>query len=68
MIGETGLAVASVDPDGTVSVRDALWRAHTSRVTPIAQGDPVVVVGIDGLVLDVAPEEDPAPEEAGSAE
>ena len=68
MIGESGLAVAAVDPDGTVSVRDALWRAHTSRVTPIAQGDPVVVVGIDGLVLDVAPEEDPAPEEAGSAE
>ena len=56
MIGESGLAVAPVDPEGTVSLRDALWRARTSRATPIAQGDPIVVVGIDGLVLRVSPE------------
>lgn len=57
MIGESGVAVASVDPDGIVTVRDAPWRAHTNRATPIASGDAVTVVGIDGLVLEVEPVE-----------
>ena len=55
MIGETGTAVASVDPDGVITLRDAPWRAHTNRATPIAEGDPVRVVAIDGLVLEVEP-------------
>ncbi len=55
MIGETGTAVASVDPDGIITLRDAPWRAHTNRATPIAQGDHVRVVAIDGLVLEVEP-------------
>lgn len=57
MIGETGVAVAEVSPDGVVTVRDAPWRAHTNRATPIAAGDPVTVVAIDGLVLEVEPVE-----------
>ena len=55
MIGETGRAVAAVDPDGVVTVRDAPWRAHTNRATPVAAGDEVRVVAIDGLVLEVEP-------------
>ena len=55
MIGETGTAVAAVSPDGVVTVRDAPWRAHTNRATPIEEGDEVRVVGIDGLVLEVEP-------------
>ena len=55
MIGETGVAVAAVDPDGVVTVRDAPWRAHTNRATPIASGGSVRVVAIDGLVLEVEP-------------
>lgn len=57
MIGEFGRAVSDVDPDGVVQVRDALWRATTNRATPIAELDRVRVVGIDGLVLEVEPEE-----------
>ena len=53
MIGEEGEAVTAVDPDGTVKVRNAPWRARTNRATPLAAGDPVVVVGLDGLVLEV---------------
>ena len=55
MIGETGTAVAAVDPDGVVTVRDAPWRAHTNRATPVAAGAGVRVVAIDGLVLEVEP-------------
>ena len=55
MIGETGTAVASVDPDGVITVRDSPWRAHTNRATPIAVGEGVRVVSIDGLVLEVEP-------------
>ena len=57
MIGEMGEAVQDVRPDGVVRVREALWRAHTNRATPIAEGDRVRVVGIDGLLLEVEPEE-----------
>nr|WP_283251215.1 NfeD family protein [Rhabdothermincola salaria] len=57
MIGEMGRAVSSVDPDGVVQIREALWRASTNRATPIEELDRVRVVGIDGLVLEVEPEE-----------
>jgi membrane-bound serine protease (ClpP class) len=57
MIGEMGSARTDVDPDGVVEIRDAPWRARTNRATPIAQGDPVRVVAIDGLTLEVEPEE-----------
>jgi membrane-bound serine protease (ClpP class) len=57
MIGEMGEAVADVKPDGVVRIREALWRARTNRATPIASGDRVRVVGIDGLLLEVEPEE-----------
>jgi membrane-bound serine protease (ClpP class) len=57
MVGELGRAVTSVDPDGVVQVRQALWRATTNRATPIEELDQVRVVGIDGLVLEVEPEE-----------
>ena len=57
MIGEMGAAAADVDPEGTVTVRGALWRARTNRATPIVAGDAVRVVAIDGLLLEVEPEE-----------
>lgn len=55
MIGETGVAVDAVDPDGVVTVRDAPWRARTNRATPVAAGAAVRVVSIDGLTLEVEP-------------
>ena len=57
MIGEMGEADADVDPDGRVRIRGALWRARTNRATPIRSGEPIRVVAIDGLVLEVEPEE-----------
>lgn len=57
MIGELGRAVSPVAPDGVVRIREALWRASTNRATPIEELDRVRVVGIDGLVLEVEPEE-----------
>ena len=57
MVGELGRAVTPVSPDGVVQIRDALWRASTNRATPIDELDRVRVVGIDGLVLEVEPEE-----------
>ena len=55
MIGEMGRAVTSVDPDGVVQIREALWRASTNRATPIEELEQVRVVSIDGLVLEVEP-------------
>jgi membrane-bound serine protease (ClpP class) len=57
MIGEVGTAETNVDPDGVVRVRDALWRARTNRATPITKGAGVRVAEIEGLVLEVEPEE-----------
>jgi membrane-bound serine protease (ClpP class) len=57
MIGELGSARTAIDPDGVVTVRDAPWRARTNRATPIGKDEPARVVAIDGLVLEVEPEE-----------
>ena len=57
LVGEMGAAVADVAPDGVVRVREALWRARTNRATPIHAGDRVRVVSIEGIVLEVEPEE-----------
>ena len=54
-MGEVGQATADLQPEGMVLVREALWRARTNRATPIASGDAVRVVGVEGLVLEVEP-------------
>jgi membrane-bound serine protease (ClpP class) len=56
IIGEMGTAEVDVHPDGVVRVRDALWKAHANRATPIKAGDAVRVVAVDGLVLEIEPE------------
>ena len=55
MVGEVGTSVGAVSPDGIVTVRDARWRARTNRATPIDAEQPVRVVSIDGLILEVEP-------------
>jgi membrane-bound serine protease (ClpP class) len=57
MVGEDGIAEVAVDPDGVVLIRGARWRARTNRATPIQAGDPVKVVSVEGLVLEVEPPE-----------
>jgi membrane-bound serine protease (ClpP class) len=56
MIGEMGVALGAIEPEGTVEVRGAPWRARTNRATPIALGAHIRVVAIDGLLLEVEPE------------
>jgi membrane-bound serine protease (ClpP class) len=57
MIGAMGRAAGVLDPEGMVSVGGADWRARTNRATPIAAGSAVRVIAIDGLLLEVEPEE-----------
>lgn len=56
-VGEVGAAAGVLHPEGFVTVRGATWRARTNRATPIEDGAAIRVVGLDGLVLDVEPEE-----------
>ena len=55
MIGQQGVAIGAVDPEGIVEVDGARWRARTNRATPIPDGDPLRVAAIDGVTLDVEP-------------
>jgi membrane-bound serine protease (ClpP class) len=57
MIGELGEARTDIAPDGIITLRDAPWRARTNRATPIRKDEPARVVAIEGLVLEVEPEE-----------
>ena len=51
MIGLTGRAQTSLDPEGMIFVRNELWPARS--VFNIQAGQAVRVNGIDGLVLTV---------------
>ena len=55
MIGEEGVAVTDIDPDGVVAVGEGRWRALTNRATPVVAGDVVRVAAIDGVTLEVEP-------------
>ncbi|MGZ4797122.1 MAG: NfeD family protein [Acidimicrobiia bacterium] len=57
LVGEMGEAAVDVAPEGVVILRGARWRARTNRATPIGAGEPIRVVEVDGLVLEVEPEE-----------
>lgn len=57
MIGAPGEAVTAVDPEGTVKVGEGQWRARTNRATPVEAGGRIRVVAIDGVTLEVEPEE-----------
>jgi membrane-bound serine protease (ClpP class) len=57
MVGEMGEAEVDVAPDGVVVIRGSRWRARTNRATPVTAGGAVRVVAVDGLVLEVEPEE-----------
>jgi membrane-bound serine protease (ClpP class) len=56
MMGETGVAVGTLDPSGTVLVRGEYWSALASA--RVAASAPVRITGIDGLTLRVEPRPD----------
>lgn len=53
LVGEPGTAVTAVDPDGSVEVREAAWRARAVPGGAIAAGSAVRVVAVVGPILDV---------------
>jgi membrane-bound serine protease (ClpP class) len=53
MVGQTAVARTPLAPEGQVAVQGELWRA-VAQDGPIAAGDPVTIVGVDGLTLTVA--------------
>lgn len=55
LIGAEGAAVTDIDPDGTVEVHGARWRARVNRLTPLGAGEPLRVSGLSGVVLEVEP-------------
>ncbi|MDG2234110.1 MAG: NfeD family protein [Ilumatobacter sp.] len=55
MIGELGIVIDDVDPDGVVEVGNGRWRARTNRATPVKRGDEIRVAAIDGITLEVEP-------------
>ncbi len=55
MIGSTGTALERLNPEGTIEINDAQWRARTNRATPIQRGDEIRVIAIDGVTLEVEP-------------
>jgi len=57
LIGEVGMAVSDISPDGAVQIGAARWKARTNRATPVKSGEMARVVAIDGIVLQVEPEE-----------
>ena len=57
MIGSMGEAAEDIRKEGVVIVDGAPWKARVNRTTPIAAGDPVRVVAIEGLYLEIEPEE-----------
>jgi membrane-bound serine protease (ClpP class) len=50
LIGATGTAMSDLTPGGQVHVRGELWSA-VAQGAPLARGDAVQVVGVDGLRL-----------------
>jgi membrane-bound serine protease (ClpP class) len=56
LIGEPGLALSGLAPDGTVSVRSARWPARAVAPASIAAGDRVRVVGAEEFTLEVESE------------
>ena len=53
LIGRPGRAMSDFTPDGEVDIAGARWSATAHREAGIAEGDEVVVAGIDGLYLEV---------------
>jgi membrane-bound serine protease (ClpP class) len=54
LLGQRGVVVAALEPEGKVRIGHELWRARAD--TPIAAGCAVRVEAVRGLTLVVAPD------------
>jgi membrane-bound serine protease (ClpP class) len=66
MVGLVGVAETTIDPHGQVFVHGELWQAVSDM--KIAQGEPVRVIGVEGLKLQVEAINPAAPRQASIVE
>ena len=57
LIGKQGTAETELSPEGIVTVEGARWQASAARAAGLRPGDPVVVVAVDGILLQVEPQD-----------
>ena len=55
LVGRRAVAATALAPNGQVRVHGEIWTARSR--SPVGQGDAVVVRSVDGLVLEVEPEQ-----------
>ena len=53
LVGMTGVAMDSLDPEGQVRINGEIWLARCDL--GCEAGAPIVVLSVDGLTLEVAP-------------
>ena len=63
IIGGVGTAMESFTGEGKVWLEGESWKAHSS--VPVAKDQPVIVLAMDGLILEVEPTQQP---DAGGAQ
>ncbi len=54
LVGSKGIATSDLKPEGEIRVMGEFWKA-TAKDTPIAVGQVVEVVGMEGMLLVVKP-------------
>lgn len=55
MIGERAVVIEPCDPRGRVRVRGEIWTAIAEDGTPLAAGEKVTVLAVDGLSVTISP-------------
>lgn len=58
LVGAEGFAISDCAPEGQVKVRGRIWKGHSTD--GVRAGEPIRVVAVDGLKLDVEPDEERA--------
>src|SRR5438552_5646464 len=58
LLGATAQVVSRLDPRGQVRINGELWAARSSGAETVEPGQPVRILGLDGLTLLVEPSED----------
>lgn len=53
IIGARGIAKTRLSPIGTVLVNSEEWSAQNVGTEPIVEGQPIEVIGIEGMILQV---------------
>ena len=55
LIGAVGVAATDIDPEGVLQVGEGSWSARVTQQQPLRKGEPAVVTGLAGVVLEVEP-------------